>query len=60
MVKGLPSIDHPNLLCEWCLLGKQFKKGFLQEVSTKAMETLQLVHSDICGPINPPSFVKKR
>ncbi|KZV23270.1 hypothetical protein F511_17779 [Dorcoceras hygrometricum] len=28
MVKGLPSIDHPNQLCEGCILGTQARKSF--------------------------------
>ena len=36
MVKGLPYINHPNKLCEKCLLGKQFKKMFPNESNTRA------------------------
>ena len=36
MVRGLPSISHPDQLCEGCLLGKQFKKSFPKESSSRA------------------------
>ena len=35
MVRGLPSISHPNQVCKGCLLGKQFKKSFLKESSLR-------------------------
>ena len=58
MVKGIPSIDHPNQLCEGCLLGKQSRRSFPKENVSRASEPLQLVHLDVCRPINPPSLGK--
>ena len=60
MVKGLPSINHPDQLCEGCLIGKQARKSFPKESISRATKPLQLVHSDVCGPIDPPSFGKNR
>uniref|UniRef100_A0A2N9FJV4 Uncharacterized protein n=1 Tax=Fagus sylvatica TaxID=28930 RepID=A0A2N9FJV4_FAGSY len=57
MVRGLPSIEHPNQLCEGCLFGKQSRKSFPKEASTRANKPLQLVHTDVCGPIKPSSLV---
>ncbi|KAJ7962054.1 Retrovirus-related Pol polyprotein from transposon TNT 1-94 [Quillaja saponaria] len=57
MVFGLPFIDHPNQLCEACLLGKHARKSFPKE-ATRATEPLQLIHTDVCGPIKPCSFGK--
>jgi hypothetical protein len=59
MVRGLPSIEHPNQLCEGCLFGKQSRKSFPKEASTRANKPLQLVHTDVCGPIKPSSLGKK-
>ena len=56
MMRGLPSIEHPNQFCEGCLLGKQLRKSFPKEVSMRATKSLQLVHTDVCGPIRPSSF----
>ncbi|KAJ7961681.1 Retrovirus-related Pol polyprotein from transposon TNT 1-94 [Quillaja saponaria] len=57
MVFGLPFIDHPNQLCEACLLGKHARKSFPKE-ATRATEPLQLIRTDVCGPIKPCSFGK--
>ncbi|KAL2251279.1 UNVERIFIED_CONTAM: Retrovirus-related Pol polyprotein from transposon TNT 1-94 [Sesamum indicum] len=56
MVKGMPSIDHPNQLCEGCCFGKQARKSFPKESLTRAQHLFELIHSDVCGPINPSSF----
>ena len=58
MVKGLPSIEHPNQLCEGCLLSKQSGKSFPKEASIRATKPLQLVQIDVCGPIKPSSLGK--
>ena len=58
MVRGLPSIEHPNQLCEGCLFGKQSRKSFPKEASTRTNKPLQLVHADVCGSIKPSSLGK--
>ena len=58
MVRGLPYIEHPNQLCTGCLHGKQSRKSFPKEASTRATKSLQLVHTDVCGPIKPSSLGK--
>nr|GEX21715.1 retrovirus-related Pol polyprotein from transposon TNT 1-94 [Tanacetum cinerariifolium] len=55
MVKGLDQIDHPNQVCEGCLLKKHARSTFPKEATSRANETLQLIHTDLCGPITPPS-----
>ncbi|KAH9650236.1 hypothetical protein KPL70_026291 [Citrus sinensis] len=59
MVKGLPYINHPDQLCEGCLLSKQFKKSFLKELNSRAQKPLELIHTDVCGPFKPNSLVFK-
>ncbi|KAE8709398.1 Agamous-like MADS-box protein AGL6 [Hibiscus syriacus] len=56
MVKGLPCINHPDQLCEGCLVGKQFRKSFPKESETRAKKPLELIHTDVCGPIKPSSL----
>ncbi|GAU26813.1 hypothetical protein TSUD_289180 [Trifolium subterraneum] len=51
MVRGLPYINHPNQVCEGCLLGKQFKMSFPKESNSRAQKPLELIHTDVCGPI---------
>ncbi|KAL0553618.1 hypothetical protein IC582_007518 [Cucumis melo] len=58
MVKGLSYVKHPDQLCEDCLHGKQSRKSFPRESSSKARRPLELVHTDLCRPIKPTSFGK--
>jgi hypothetical protein len=53
MVRGLPPVDRVNQLCDACLVGKQKRAPFLQQVVYRAEEHLELVHGDICGRIEP-------
>ncbi|GJZ58550.1 retrovirus-related pol polyprotein from transposon TNT 1-94 [Tanacetum coccineum] len=48
MVKGLDQIDHPNQVCEGCLLGKHARSSFPKEATSRAKEPLQLIHTDLC------------
>ena len=56
MVKGLPCINHPDQICEACLVGKQFRKSFPKESESRAKKPLELIHTDLCGPIKPSSL----
>lgn len=58
MVRRLPCISHPDLVCEGCLLGKQFKKSFPKESSSRAKKSLELIHTDVCSLIKPSSLGK--
>lgn len=58
MVKSLPYINHPDKLCEGCLLGKQFRKSFPKESNSKVQKPLELIHTDVCGPFKPNSLGK--
>ena len=60
MVKGMPSINHPNHLCEACLLDKHARRSFPKEATSRATKPLELVHTDVCGPINPPPSGKSK
>ncbi|CAL8125961.1 unnamed protein product [Prunus armeniaca] len=60
MVSGLPQIQTPSKVCEDCIIGKQHRDSFPKRSTWGATEVLQLVHSDICGPINPTSNSNKR
>ena len=51
MVKGLPSIHHPEQLCEACTLEKHHRLPFAAE-QRHAIQPLELIHSDVCGPMN--------
>jgi len=42
-------------VCEPCLEGKQTRQPSCKP-ATRAKETLELIHSDLCGPIDPTSY----
>ncbi|KAL8160069.1 LOW QUALITY PROTEIN: hypothetical protein V2J09_001606 [Rumex salicifolius] len=60
MVVGLPAFGQEKGVCESCLKGKQHRLPFPKHSSWRADNKLQLVHSDLCGPISPPSNSGKR
>ena len=59
-VNGLPQFQAPSKVCEDCLVGKQRRNPFPKEITWRASQILQLMHANICGPINPTSNSKKR
>lgn len=60
MVTGLPKIAVPSKICEECVVSKQQRSKFPKGKSWRAKDVLELIHSDICGPINPTSNGGKR
>lgn len=60
MVDGMPLLNIPEKLCEACMVGKQHVQSIPKQSSWRASKPLQLVHSDLCGPIKPASNSNKR
>ena len=56
MVRGLPLIEKPDNLCEGRILGKQHRESFPSGKSIRAKAPLEIVHSDLCGPMKTPSL----
>ena len=56
MVRGLPPIKEPVSTCESCILGKQHRESFPMVVAYRAMKPLELVHTDMCGPMRTQSI----
>jgi len=56
LVKGLPFIDHQEQPCKGCLLGKQHQSSFPKESTFRTSKPLQLIHTDVYGPICLSSF----
>ena len=56
MVKGLPLIEKPSSLCEGYILGKQHRENFPSGKSIRTKAPLEIVHSDLCGPMQTPSL----
>eukprot|EP00253_Pinus_taeda_P009201 PITA_09201 len=56
MVRGLPLIEKRDSLCEGCILGKQHRESFPSRKSIRVKATLEIVDSDLCGPMQTPSL----
>lgn len=51
IVTSLPKITHPSKIYEESVVGKQRRNQFSKRKSWRAKDVLELVHSDLCGPI---------
>ncbi|MCH85493.1 hypothetical protein A2U01_0006339, partial [Trifolium medium] len=60
MVKGLPDFEDIAKKCSDCLVGKQHRDVIPKQAMRRATMKLELVHSDICGPIHPKSNAGSR
>ena len=60
MVQDLPEIHTEVDTCESCIMGKKHRKSFPKGVSWRASVFLELIHTDICGPIKNPSLGSQR
>ena len=61
MVVGLPScIEDREGVCKGCALGKHHRQPFLKGVGWRAKKALELVHTDVCGPMSTLSHGKNR
>ncbi|KAK2976697.1 hypothetical protein RJ640_013953 [Escallonia rubra] len=58
MVKGLLSIDQLDQPYEGCLVGKQHRHSFPKKPISRAKASLELIHTNVCGPIDPASLGK--
>jgi hypothetical protein len=56
MVTGLPPVSCRDGVCVGCVLDKHHRDSFDKRASWHASGPLQLVHSDLCGPLSSPSF----
>ncbi|KAE8767964.1 hypothetical protein D1007_60605 [Hordeum vulgare] len=60
MVRGLPTIEHVEQFCDGCALGKQHRLLFPPAATYRAECALELVHTDLCGPITPTTPGRSR
>ena len=56
MVSGLPEIDIPSEVCEECVQAKQHKNSFSKDAGSRSKGILDVVYSDVCGPIQVVSM----
>lgn len=56
-MSGLPDIQTQQLgMCGTCNASKQHQSSFKDGESWSASKVLQLIHADICGPMNTSSI----
>ncbi|KAJ4728947.1 Retrovirus-related Pol polyprotein from transposon TNT 1-94 [Melia azedarach] len=53
-------IESAGKVCESCQMGKLHRFPFPSQAKWKATEKLELVHSDVCGPMQTPSLNQNR
>ena len=59
-VRGSPKLKKPNnTMCKQCQLGKMTKSSFKRKTYS-SKEVLELVHTDLCGPITLQSYYGSR
>ena len=56
MVDGLPMLKNENVACEGCALGKMHRDEFPSNPDRKKRDVLDLVHTDVCGPMQTRSL----
>ena len=56
MVTGLPHINIPTEICEECVQGKMHKSNFSKDAGHRTKVHLEVVYSDVCGPMQVNSF----
>lgn len=59
MVHGLPQLENSTIMCLGCLTGKRNISNILKQSQWSACSILELIHADICGPIEPVSNSEK-
>ena len=57
MVHELPSIQENEEICEGCALGKQHRDSFPHGKAWRAKAPLELIHTDVCGPMKTSTQV---
>ena len=56
MVEGLPILKNEHIECEACALGKQHREQFLVHKEKKQRAIIELIHTDVCGPMQTTSL----
>ncbi|GJT32633.1 retrovirus-related pol polyprotein from transposon TNT 1-94 [Tanacetum coccineum] len=56
LVRDMPPISEVDSKCEGCELGKSRRLPFSKVGVTRATHKLEIVHSDVCGPMSTKSW----
>ena len=60
LIKDLPTLQSYEDVCEPCQLGKQHRESFPSQSLWRAEKKLELIHTDVCGPMQGPSLNNNR
>ncbi|GJV54820.1 retrovirus-related pol polyprotein from transposon TNT 1-94 [Tanacetum coccineum] len=61
LIKGLPKLKYTkDHLCSACQMGKSKKESHPHKLEPSTNEKLQMLHMDMCGPMQVESINKKR
>lgn len=60
MVSGLPKIHIQEEVCEECVHVKQHNNSFSKDARNKSKFTLEIIYSDLCGPLQEDSLEGKK
>lgn len=60
IVEGLPFIENTKEVCEECVVAKQHRVSFPIGKSSRAKQHLEIIHMDLCGPMETPSLNKSK
>ncbi|KAL5554924.1 hypothetical protein UlMin_037160 [Ulmus minor] len=60
IMRDLPTINEMDETCEGCMLGKQHQQPFPSRKAWRAKKPLELVHTDVCCPMQTPSNDQNR
>jgi transposase InsO family protein len=55
MVCGLPALTEVEDVCAGCASGKHHREKFIKEQVWRASNPLELIHTDLCGPMQNDS-----
>jgi transposase InsO family protein len=56
MVEGLPMLKNEKFTCDGCALGNMHRDEFPSNPDKKKRDVLDLVHTDVCGPMQTRSL----
>jgi len=56
MILGVPKLEIPTKICDTRMIGKQLKTAFISSTTHRSKEILNVVYSDVCGPLEVPSL----
>ena len=54
-----PALVNKWETCSGCLLGKKTRVGYMPKSPDQEKKLLQVIHSDVCGPMQTPNLSGK-